>query len=41
MVELTGKEKLIALELLKELREVLCIDCQKEIDQLVMKIAYS
>jgi len=40
MVELTGREKLVALELLKELRGVLCIDCQKEIDQLVMKIAY-
>ena len=40
-MDLTVREKIIALEVLKGLREKTCRDCQKVIDTLVLQLAYS
>jgi len=40
-MELTGKEKLIAVEILKEVKEIVCDEDKEKIDQLVLKYVYS
>ena len=39
MIELHGKDKLIALEILKELRNKVCEECKPTLDEIVLKIA--
>ena len=39
MIELLGKDKLIALEILKEIRNNVCDECKVIIDDFVLRIA--
>ena len=41
MIELSQKEKAVALEMLKIIRDTVCLECKALIDQVVLKIAYS
>jgi len=41
MIELSQKEKAVALEILKNIRDIVCLECRPLIDQVVLKIAYS
>ena len=41
MVELTGKEKLVAIEIIKIIKERICNDCKKELEKIALEIIYS